>query len=107
MAKKKTLEEFEPTPAIVENASEQAAIIEPENQLDENGDSEKVKEECDEAPVVAEEALSEHVVRVLKVFKTMPELYVTPTGGAFAPDTKPSIVGKAILYKNPFYNSKS
>ena len=48
-----------------------------------------------------------NVKRILKLFKNYPELYVSNTGGVFTSDTKHSLRGNAILYKNPYYNYKS
>lgn len=59
-----------------------------------------------ETQTIEEQSIPANIQRILKIFKNMPELYVKPTGGVFTPDTKPSIRGNAILYKNPFYNSK-
>jgi hypothetical protein len=56
----------------------------------------KVPDETEEIP--------DGVKAVLKVFAREPQLYVNPkTNGAFTADTQPSLVGEAILYKNPFY----
>lgn len=56
---------------------------------------------------VAEPEIPANVQRILKAFNNMPELYVSNTGRVFSPGAKPSLRGNAILYKNPFYNSKS
>jgi leucyl aminopeptidase (aminopeptidase T) len=55
----------------------------------------------------AEPEIPANVQRILKAFNNMPELYVSSTGRVFTPGAKPSLRGNAILYKNPFYNSKS
>ena len=41
---------------------------------------------------------------VLKKFCQYDELYVDSTGCVYTKDTQPSIIGGAILYKNPYYN---
>lgn len=46
----------------------------------------------------------EDIKKVLKSFPAYEYLYVNKQGGVFSPDTKPALVGGAILYKNPFYN---
>ena len=56
---------------------------------------------------VAAPEIPANVQRILKAFNNMPELYVSNTGRVFSPGAKPSLRGNAILYKNPFYNSKS
>ena len=53
----------------------------------------------------AESVLSDAVKRVLKIFKNLPEAYISSNGGIYTTNTKPSLRGNAILYKNPFYNS--
>lgn len=49
--------------------------------------------------------LSDNIQRILKLYSNMSELYIDKFGGVFTPDTKASIRGKAVLYKNPFYKS--
>ena len=39
---------------------------------------------------------------LLKLYDDCEELYVSPSGSVFTPDTKPAIRGNAILYKNPY-----
>lgn len=41
---------------------------------------------------------------LLKKFPAYPSLYIDVHGGTFSPDTPASIRGKAVLYRNPFYN---
>lgn len=53
------------------------------------------------------EEIPDNVKGILKAFNNQPELYVSATGRVFSPGAKPSLRGNAILYKNPFYNSKS
>lgn len=66
----------------------------------------KVKEPQVTAPPSLEE-IPDNVKGILKAFNNQPELYVSTTGRVFSPGAKPSLRGNAILYKNPFYNSKS
>ena len=44
-----------------------------------------------------------HPVPVEK-FPAYPSLYIDTHGGTYAPDTAAAIRGKAVLYRNPFYN---
>ena len=117
MAKKIKVQDAEP-----EVASDAPLETNVETTLSENVDeSTEQVEEVAELPLekVAEEAPKkkakkanskdaqepdEDVKRVLKSFPTYEYLYVNKQGGVFAPDTKPTLVGGAILYKNPFYN---
>ena len=104
MAKKKTVEaiadDLVPMGVVVAEETKTEMAEEPEA---ENGENKE--EAIEEAPKAVSEELPEYAKKALKVFKNMPELYVSPTGGVFTPDTKPSVYGNAILYKNPFYNS--
>ncbi len=52
------------------------------------------------------EEIPDNVKGILKSFNNYPELYVSAMGRVFSTDAKPSLRGNAILYKNPFYNSK-
>lgn len=54
-----------------------------------------------------EEEIPFNVKRILKLFNNYPELYVNNAGGVFTTSAKHSLRGNAILYKNPYYNSKS
>lgn len=47
--------------------------------------------------------IPDNVTALLKAFPEYPELWVSPTGGVYA--SKPAERQRAILYKNPFYNS--
>lgn len=49
--------------------------------------------------------IPDNIQRILKIHRNMPELYIDKFGGVFTVDTKPSIRGNAVLYKNPFYKS--
>ena len=123
MAKKKAEVPAAET-AVVESPENVETVVETtqetteeavEQPTDEN--SEEVTEVKDEEPVAkatkpkkaaaAEPEIPANVQRILKAFNNMPELYVTSTGRVFSPGAKPSLRGNAILYKNPFYNSKS
>lgn len=123
MAKKKAEVPAAET-AVVESPENVETVVETtqvtteeavEQPKDEN--SEEVTEVKEEEPVakatkqkkaaVAEPEIPANVQRILKAFNNMPELYVSNTGRVFTPGAKPSLRGNAILYKNPFYNSKS
>lgn len=71
----------------------------------ENGETEEPNQEnVVEQP--SKEEIPVNVLKILKVFNDHEELYVSATGRVFSPEAKPSLRGNAILYKNPFYNSK-
>lgn len=77
----------------------------------------KKEEEKVEAPVKVEkpEAISEKTVeieeipdyakKILKLYDSEPELYISKKGGVFSVNTEPSLRGSAILFKNPYYKS--
>lgn len=90
MAKKKYI-----APEI-ENVPENEA---PETEVQEAPEIENVPE------TTGKEDVPEAVLKVLKVFSNLDEAYVSSKGGVFTKDTKPSIVGDAILYKNPYYKN--
>lgn len=90
----------EVTQPTSETKTENEAIkIETEKQEPKEGETDAIN-----AEVIQD--IPENVLHVLKAFCNYPELYVNKCGGAFMADTKPSIRGNAILYKNPFYKSK-
>ena len=47
--------------------------------------------------------IPDNVTALLKAFPEYPELWISSTGGVYA--SKPAERQRAILYKNPFYNS--
>lgn len=51
-----------------------------------------------------EETTEPHILALLKKFPAYPSLYIDTHGGTYAPDTAATIRGKAVLYRNPFYN---
>ena len=51
----------------------------------------------------SEETTEPHILSLLKKFPAYPSLYIDTHGGTYAPDTA-AIRGKAVLYRNPFYN---
>ena len=51
-----------------------------------------------------EETTEPHILALLKKFPAYPSLYIDTHGGTYTPDTAAAIRGKAVLYRNPFYN---
>ena len=41
---------------------------------------------------------------ILRLSEYLEALYIDTHGGTYAPDTAAAIRGKAVLYRNPFYN---
>ena len=65
----------------------------------------------DKRPVPAEktgntedEAADPYILALLKKFPAYPSLYIDRHGGTYTPDTAATVRGRAVLYKNPFYN---
>ncbi len=65
---------------------------------------EKEEDEISEKTIEIAE-LPDYVKRVMQLYSDTPEMYITPQGGVFPADSKPSNKKGAILYKNPFYKS--
>lgn len=49
--------------------------------------------------------IDEGILRVLKTYPEYKELYVDSNGGAFTPATPKSVLGKAVLYQNPYFKT--
>lgn len=123
MAKKKT-EVPEVEAAVVETQEKVETVAEQTKETIDQADEQPNTENSDQADAAPAEQTKEqevkaavaikdpkeipaNVQRILKVFSDKPELYVGDNGRVFSPEAKPSLRGNAILYKNPFYNSKS
>lgn len=81
------------------NTQEQEA----ENPETEEKSEEKAQEE--EAVVISAGSpqLNPTVQKLLRIFNSYDELYITADGGVFPRDNKPAYVKGAVLYKNPFF----
>lgn len=107
MAKKKIdrAEVVDTTPVAKENSSTAQDTVETLQETSDVVESQESVEQVKPTPN-ADTEIPDGVKNILKVFANTPEMYVNPkTGGTFDVDTKPSMVGEAILYKNPFYHS--
>ena len=114
MAKKKAepiaTEAVETTEIITTEAVETTEEVVMQSQEENSDDTteEKAEETVETVEVeAATEDIPEAAKRILKLFYNLPELYITNAGRVFTPESKPSLRDGAILYKNPFYNSKS
>ena len=45
-----------------------------------------------------------HILAILKKFPTYESLYIDTHGGTYTPNTPATIRGKAVLYKNPYFD---
>lgn len=100
MAKKITTEETPKTDEQVIQATEevQAATTEipaEETPITENKQTDVVKEI---------EEPNQHILATLKKFPAYESLYIDAHGGTYTPNTPAAIRGKAVLYKNPYFN---
>lgn len=67
-----------------------------------------VMEESVENTLWAEtENIPEYALSVLKIYPNYPELGICPAGGVYPIDSKLAKNHGAIIYKNPFYNTKN
>lgn len=114
MARKKTEDEINNvktadnnTPEIkedvVENNFQEAKEDVVENNVPEVKESDAKNSE--KAPVSKEKKIPEAAKRILKVFSNHEKLYVSADGRVYTADSKPAVVGNAILYKNPYFNN--
>ena len=46
-----------------------------------------------------------HILATLKKFPAYESLYIDTHGGTYTPNTPAAIRGKAVLYKNPYFDS--
>ena len=97
----------ETTQETIEEVVEQPQNENSEEVAEVKNEESVVKVPKQKKTTIAESEIPANVQRILKAFNNMPELYVSNTGRVFSPGAKLSLRGNAILYKNPFYNSKS
>lgn len=108
MAKKINTEETpkieEQTIAPVETTEIQTESVErqPENEAATESVQEKSVEIANES--VAENPIPPHALDLLKKYPRYESLYIDSHGGTFTPNTPASVRGKAVLYKNPFFD---
>lgn len=100
MAKKKIAETSEEVKVAPEVAP---AVEEVEKKTEEV--KAPAKEAITETTVKMEE-LPDHAKAAFRLYPDVEALYIDTKGGLFPADAKPSIVGSAILYKNPNYKSQ-
>ena len=100
-------QEMETTQETTEKKEETQETTEKKEEIIEDIKQDAPKEDGKKTQAVETQDIPENVKRILVTFRNMPELYVSKSGSVYTPDTKPSVRGNAILYKNPFYNSKS
>lgn len=57
-----------------------------------------------EKKTVAETAIPPHALELLKKYPRYESLYIDTHGGTYTPNTPAAIRGKAVLYKNPYFD---
>lgn len=99
MAKKITAEAASKTDGQVTQTTEEVQTVAAENH-----DEKTLKTEDKQATNEEKRVSDPHVLAILKKFPTYESLYVDAHGGTFTPDTSAAVRGKAVLYKNPYFN---
>lgn len=89
-------EEVSQTKETEGEEQETASTIQSEEKIEENKEKESDNKIETEIP--------QEAIKLLKMFKHYPALFIDSYGGIYTPQTKLDKKQKAILYKNPFYN---
>ena len=99
MAKKTITEDASKTDEQVIQTTEevQAATTE--------ASTEEISKTEDKQPTNEEKREADpHILAILKKFPTYESLYIDTHGGTYTPNTPATIRGKAVLYKNPYFD---
>ena len=99
MAKKTITEEAPKTDEQVIQTTEEvqtATTEDPTEETPKTEDKQPTNEEKREA--------DPHILAILKKFPTYESLYIDTHGGTYTPNTPATIRGKAVLYKNPYFD---
>lgn len=99
MAKKTITEEAPKTDEqVIQNTEEvQAATTE--------ASTEETPKTEDKQPTNEEKRETDpHILAILKKFPAYESLYIDTHGGTYTPNTPATIRGKAVLYKNPYFD---
>ena len=99
MAKKIITEEAPKTDEQVIQTTEEVQAATTETPTEEAPKTE------DKQPTIEEKREAEpHILAILKKFPTYESLYIDTHGGTYTPNTPAAIRGKAVLYKNPYFD---
>ena len=85
------------TPETTENP-------ETENETPETTENPETGVEVEKTEAGAIEPTDAGILKTLKCFPELDEAYVDAFGSVFTKDTPVDLVGKAVLYKNPYFN---
>ena len=99
MAKKTITEEAPKTDEQVIQTTEEVQAATTEASTEETSKTE------DKQPTNEEKREADpHILAILKKFPTYEALYIDTHGGTYTPNTPTAIRGKAVLYKNPYFD---
>lgn len=99
MAKKTITEEAPKTDEQVIQTTEEVQTATTETPTEETPKTE------DKLPTNEEKREADpHILAILKKFPAYESLYIDTHGGTYTPNTPAAIRGKAVLYKNPYFD---
>lgn len=99
MAKKTITEEAPKTDEQVTQTTEEVQTVAAETPAEETPQTEN-KQPTNEEKREADP----HILAILKKFPAYESLYIDTHGGTYTPNTPVAIRGKAVLYKNPYFD---
>lgn len=99
MAKKTITEEAPKTDEQVTQTTEEVQTVAAETPAEETPQTEN-KQPTNEEKREADP----HILAILKKFPAYESLYIDTHGGTYTPNTPATIRGKAVLYKNPYFD---
>ena len=99
MAKKTNTEEAPKTDEQVIQTTEEVQTATTEDPTEETSKTE------DKLPTNEDKREADpHILAILKKFPAYESLYIDTHGGTYTPNTPAAIRGKAVLYKNPYFD---
>ena len=99
MAKKTNTEETPKTDEQVTQTTEEVQTVAAETPAEETPQKENKQTTNDE-----KREADPHILAILKKFPAYESLYIDTHGGTYTPNTPATIRGKAVLYKNPYFD---
>ena len=99
MAKKTITEEAPKTDEQVTQTAEEVQTVAAETPAEETPQTEDKQLTNQE-----KRETDPHILAILKKFPAYESLYIDTHGGTYTPNTPATIRGKAVLYKNPYFD---
>ena len=99
MAKKTITEEAPKTDEEVPQTTEEVQTVAAETPAEETPQTENKQPTTEE-----KREADPHILAILKKFPAYESLYIDTHGGTYTPNTPATIRGKAVLYKNPYFD---